>query len=476
MQDGGWYSYPALALSRGDHPGEARQLYDSIGSVQGLKAQYIFNTFHSIRIFYTALWMRYLSPNIFSIKILSFLELITFFVFAYLLIYRFSQDKLISLMLLSLLINDKRLLVVAASNYRPDVILAALSCLTFLLLLQENRPIALILGIFVSCLMLLTHITSVIPFSCIISFFVFRNFLNGKYKLRDNYGYLLVAIIGIFVFFNGHRFFNTLFPFSGELLSSPLSARNKVFSGWETGPMYIFGKELSRWKGYFFTSNFAQLLVFLTATILFLRKLISFPVRDKTEASLALSILTGLTMLAVFDPHPTHTHSIPMVFFFFLLLAHTTSSFKWNHAVLNYVLVGLVFFTSLLSIALAGKTIVQGQRSGFNIIKITKSFEKILDNKDQQYRLIGPTEIWPFLKHERNVLIIDTTRSTKELSALSPIIDSVDYVVTNEDYERFNWETAFLEHFPSLYFETITNVGNKEQFIKIARLIKKSAK
>ena len=81
--DGGWYSYPALALSRGGHPAENLQPIDRISSVQGVKAIFKFKTIYSIRIFYTSLWFRYISQNIISLKFLSLLELITFFVLAY---------------------------------------------------------------------------------------------------------------------------------------------------------------------------------------------------------------------------------------------------------------------------------------------------------------------------------------------------------------------------------------------------------
>ena len=470
--DGGWYSYPALALSRGGSPTENLQPIDRISSVQGVKAIFRFKTIYSIRIFYTSLWFRYISQNIISLKFLSLLELIAFFILAYLLIHRFCQDKFVALMLFAILINDKRILEAAASNYRPDIILAALCALTFLLLLRQDRPLLLFLGAITSCLMTLTHATSVIPFACIICFFLFHNVLNGNYKLRANYAYLIIGILAVFVFMNRGAFFDTLFPSPVKSLTSPVNMQHRILRTWESGFMFIFTKELYRWGTYFFRSNVAQLLVLFIGILLFFRQSLSSLIRDKTGLSLLLSTFTGLIFFAVLDPHQSTCHSIPMVLFFFLILAHSLRPSRLHAKGLKYMLVGLVCFTSLCSIAVAGKIIVKGHKSGYNIAAVAKSFEDIFYSNHKEYLIVGPTEIWPFIKEDRDVLIIDTTRNQKDLPKIKSIIDSVDYIVINRDYTGYGWEQAFLRYYPGYYFDPVSQVGGQNEFIKISRLKK----
>ena len=474
--DGGWYSYPALALSRGGSPAENLQPINSIESVKGVRSIFKFNTFHSIRIFYTSLWFRYISQNIISLKFLSLLELIAFFVLAYLLINKFCKDKLIALMLLAVLINDKRILQAAASNFRPDIILAALCALTFLLLLKQDKPLLLFFGAVTGCLMILTHVTAVIPFACIIFFFIFHNVSKGKYKLKENYKYVAVAILTAFVYMQSGAIFSTLFPLPAESLKPPVNVQHRILSTWESGFMFIFGKELFRWKTYFFKSNVAQLLVLLIGITMFFRQSLSSLIREKTGLSLLLSTLTGFLMLTVLDPHQSTYHSIPMVLFFFLILANSLRSSRLHAKGLKYMLVGLVCFTSVCSLVAAGKLLIQGQRSGYNIATVTKSFDKVFDNKDRGYLIVGPTEIWPFIKKDRDVLIIDNTRNLKGLPKLQSNINSVNYVIVNKDYSQYKWEEAFVRSYPGYYFETIHYIGSQNEFVKISLLKKKNAK
>ena len=93
-------------------------------------------------------------------------------------------------------------------------------------------------------------------------------------------------------------------------------------------------------------------------------------------------------------------------------------------------------------------------------------------NKDHAYLLLGPTEIWPFIKQNKNVLIIDE-RSEKQFKKIEPIIDSVDYIVINEDYKNWKFEEAFLKYFPNYYFDTKLNISGRDVLLKILKLRKR---
>ena len=134
-----------------------------------------------------------------------------------------------------------------------------------------------------------------------------------------------------------------------------------------------------------------------------------------------------------------------------------------------YVLIAIVWFSSFHSILIAGQLMLKGKRDGYNISMATKSFEEIISNKDHDYLLLGPTEIWPFIKQDKNVLIIDI-RNGKQFKKVESIIDSVDYIVINEDYKAWKFEEAFLKYFPNYYLDTELNISGRDVLLKISKL------
>ena len=137
-----------------------------------------------------------------------------------------------------------------------------------------------------------------------------------------------------------------------------------------------------------------------------------------------------------------------------------------------YVLIAIVWFSSFHSILIAGQLMLKGKRDGYNISMATKNFEKIIRNEDQAYLILGPSEIWPFIKQNKNVLIIDI-RNGKQVKKIEPFIDSVNYIVINENYKNWKFEEAFLRYFPNLYFDAKINISSHGGLLKISKLRKR---
>ena len=478
--DGGWYSYPALAMSRNGSPAESQKQIDDLKSIHGVKSAFGWRTQYSIRIFYTALWLKYISKSIVSLKFLGLLELISLLILTYVLIHRFSRDHLISLLLFAILINDKRIILVATSDYRPDIMVAVFSCLVFLFFLWKNKTYGLIFAILTSCLLMLVHITAVIPFITIICFFLFHNAISGNYKLRDNYRYLLVAGIAFVVFSYRYVVFDSIFFSSDHFIQSHAMALQKVsivnskyphkiFEAFEHGFLNLLRKEAGRWRTYFVLFNIAEFLAFFTGFILLLKQSHFSISGNKKGFSFFFAILTGLLSFLVLDPHTTWRHGIVLIPFCFLMLSCAFQPMKLLSKRYLYVLIAIVWFSSFHSILIAGQLMLKGKRDGYNISMATKSFEEIISNKDHDYLLLGPTEIWPFIKQDKNVLIIDI-RNGKQFKKVESIIDSVDYIVINEDYKAWKFEEAFLKYFPNYYLDTELNISGRDVLLKISKL------
>ena len=487
--DGGWYSYPALAISKNGSPVEDLKQVDDLERVHGVNAVFPFNTYNSIRVFYSALWFRFLPKNIVSLKLLSLLELFLLLFLAYVLIHRFSGDHLTSLLVFAVLLNDKRLLSISASDFRPDIMVAAFSCLAFLLFLRQNRIYGFIFSAVASVLLILVHITAVIPFICIISFFLFHNALCGKFRLKDNYRYLLVAVLVLVVFFCKSMIFDlllyssdhaTVLPATADytIINQNTTAVHKISNAFEQGSLFLIKKEISRWKDYFTLINLPELLALFTGLFLLLRTSRFSVSRDKKGFSLILSIVAGLFAFAVFDPHFTHFHGISVIPFLFLMLSHAFHPKRLPSKNYVYLLVTLVWLSSLFSIAKAGQLYMEGKRGGYNIFNAMNCFEETINRNDKTYLILGPTEIWPFIGEHRNVFILDQrilrTVNEKNKKITQKILYSVDYIVINTDYKKWKWEEAFLEHFPTYYFDTKCDIGGHLVLLKISELKKMS--
>jgi len=158
---------------------------------------------------------------------------------------------------------------------------------------------------------------------------------------------------------------------------------------------------------------------------------------------------------------------IPLIPFFFVMLSHTLNSYRKN---VLYILMGLVCFSALTSGALAAKIIIHGKQSGYNIRTAGNTLNEILGEKNHRYLITGPAEIWPFIEGDKDVLIIDKTRTGKDFQILEPVIDSIDNVVINRDYSRYDWEGRFRQHFPGANLDMINMTGEGEEFLKLLEI------
>jgi len=471
--DGGWYSYPALSLSRGGSAVENLETIGKLESTEGVKTLFGFKTYASVRTLYTMLWFKYVSRSIYFLKILSLVELLALFTCVYFLIRKFCTDKTVAIILLALFINDKNLILNAAGDFRPDNILACFACLTFLALIPKEKAISLISAVCSGCLLMLIHPTAAVPFACITGFFIFQNIFSKRFSLKDNYKYVIFGICGVLVFMYRGVIFENLFLTGSEIqLAEGANLREGLFRALGEGLPSILSKEIYRWKTYFFISNAAQLIVLVIALALFFRQPRSLILRDKTGLAILSSIILGFILFAVLDPHRSDMHVIPIIPFFFVMLSHTMKSCRKN---VTYIILGLVCFSILSSTALAGKIIIRGKRSGYNIRTASIALNEIFRDKNHEYMIAGPAEIWPFIEEDKNVLIIDKTRTGQGFNMLEPVIDSIDYLVVNRDYSRYRWEERFLQHFQEKRLDRITRIGGGEEFIKIFEIGRKQS-
>ena len=292
--------------------------------------------------------------------------------------------------------------------------------------------------------------------------------------MKNNYKYILVGVLALVVFFNRNGLLDAMFFVESSSSDNAVTVVEKILNSWEEGFKFLLSKEFLRWQSYFFTSNVTQLLIFFLGITLLFRQLRRSLYRDSVALALFFSTFIGFAFLTLFDPHREAGHGVPMVPLFFLSLSHVLQTDIIRKKNVQYILVVLLCLASLSSLALAAKIVIAGERSGYNISSIRKTFTELIDRDNQVYLVVGPTELWPFIDPEKNVLILDKTRSRNIFKILKPIINRVDYVVINSDYAGYKWKERFLNSFPDFQLNQIRHVGNTKKFITIYQIVKKT--
>ncbi len=140
--DGGWYSYPAFALSKGGGSGENMLSISELKNIEGVKSSFTNPEFRqSIRVIPMSWWFRIIGTNIWSAKLYGIFELFILMGIAYLLLQRISENKNIALLCWAIFLCDEVAISLGSSNLRADIMYTFMPLLVFLLTRMEvNVP------------------------------------------------------------------------------------------------------------------------------------------------------------------------------------------------------------------------------------------------------------------------------------------------------------------------------------------------
>ena len=467
--DGGWYSYPALSISNGGNAFDNLKTIEENSNSNGIKSIFGFSTAYSIRTLYTVLWFDLFPKNIFSLKILSLIELLILFLFFYLLLLKVTNDRVFSLLILAIFINDKSLLLLAAGDFRPDLFVAALSCLTFIFLHDNKTYLSIILAFIFAILLTLTHVTAVIPLSLIFSFFLIYNFQTRKNPLQKNLKLFVIIIISASVFLIKDNIFNFIFSSNTPITDSSVNIYAKIENLFSQNLSFFLRKEIIRWKDYFLISNIGELIfIFVGLTIFIIN-----PNRKDYDKSFAISLFIGIIIscivLMVIDPHETSSHAIPVIPFIFLLIAVLMKITNKEIVNVNLILAIFVFITTISSMLFTIKIIYENRNNNYATMSIINSVDNIF-KPNKRYLIVGPTEVWPYIRGDINVVIIDNTRSGRDFSLLKNYLRDIDYVILNRDYFKYRWKEKFYKYYSECYLQKISPIGNNDKFIEIYKI------
>jgi hypothetical protein len=468
--DGAWYSYPALELAqRGTLGGNLCAPTDQV-NLHGIAACYGFATHPSVRVFYTALGFRLLSSHILTIRLLSLLEWALLIATMYFALASCVDRRVWRLPLLAIFINDKTVLLQAAGDYRPDIAVASVALLLFVLAHKKQTATTVICMLALSCIMALVHTTAVVPFIGVLVYVTAFRYTSTRHIMRTLQLPIAMAVaFGLSFLWGGHILFSPLVSPCASVTGG-VQLSNMIGTMWQAGLVPMVTKEVDRWFVYFFVTNVAALLVLAAGAALVIRNGRPGAARSRQGIALLIAVTSMIMVLFVLDPHSTDTHGIPVAPFFYLLLATQMQRVADFRGVLRHALVGIAVLAGASSCALTAKLWVQGHTSGYNVASVQKLLGSIAETDGSSTVILGPVEIFPFLRADGDYLIVDSARSGQDMEKLRTILPYVSYVILNGDYESCGWPGKFTQAIPGHGLERVAEMRGNSNCLTVYRL------
>jgi hypothetical protein len=474
--DGGWYSYPALELAQhGTLGGNLRTPAEQLQH-GGSGATFGFVTQNSIRVLYTTIWFKLFSPNIYTVKFLSLIELVALVVVLYLALSAIVPSTIWRLFVLGIFLTDQTVSLTAAADIRPDIAVATIALLLFCFV-DRRRSVGSTAAAVLTCFLLpLVHVTAVVPWLGVMAYVITRDYL-ARSRRRTALLFpaaMTIAFLVAFVF--GGRLFAHVAPAVQGAHTVGVTAADKVRSLFYAGPSVMFAKEVLRWRGYFFTTNVASLGVLFGGVALAIPRIRRDSAAGASHLGLLSAVVVMFASLLLLDPHPTDFHAIPATPFFYLLFAAGLPSLGQSPSRMRLVAIGLALLAGLTSLVLAARIARSGWISGYNIVSIGRLLERIQNDSPSRAVIIGPTEVYPFLDVRRGFLIVDNTRDGGHFADIRAVLPSVQFVVLNADYEKYRWREKFLAAYPDYSLQQVASLRGSNEALTVCRLLHPVAK
>ena len=436
--DGGWYSYPSFAYSVGRDPFSYQADPRTACGLNGLRSLFEFETTSSIRLLYASAWFRAFGGGFLALKVLSLLELAGVFTLSFLLYRRFFARRDLGLLALGFLVTDKSLLLAGVSDFRPDLAMAAASVGLFLALsARRYTPVVVVLACLLAMCTALIGPTSAVSLSFVLVSTATAALGTDRPERKTRATLVvLVGVLALLAFVGRAPLFRLLLE-TQVSVRDPVDVVQRIITALSGGGWAIVHKELTRWRDYFLVSNAVQLIVLLACGF-------AIGVRARREHGIVpklrgplLGLAAAILVLAVLDPHETGAHVIPLTPFMLLMLA----SFEGFQRPPIRGLTLSLGASAALSLALTLKIWRTNEVRNTNNWWLQSTLTDITSDM-RPYILVGPTELWPYFRKERDIILVDRTRNPSRVGESGVPIRDADYVILNIDYDLDGWRSA----------------------------------
>lgn len=452
--DGGWYAYPALAISEGRDPGdnqlgvaELLELHEG-----GTKAKYYWDSRRNLYVWPAALWFEGFGAGFVSTRLLSLSHLLLYLGLAFWVLRRYGGDIRVTGAAWLLLATDSVVISSGIADMRPDLLMSSGALLLFMAFhgaAGEGRGKHLALVAVSSVLLAfaypLIHLTAPFTMAILWSTVVARYWWEGRTTgARYPSGWVWLALsVTVVAFAFRSQLLDLLIP---TQVPEPFaqSALAAVLRNLRAGPMEYALREFNRWASYGYTSNVFILLTMIVGFAIWLYRLIAdrrnIPALDR---GLLVGVGGAILLVALCSPYPREDHLLSIVPFVLLIACRGISPLvqKQGRA---WIVAGVV----LIAVATAGSKVLhaawiahKASRDHYANRDVREEFAKLVKPGEQTV-IVGPAEIWPYLDRRADVVIFDDRAGTEPLDAV--VKHAADFLIVSRDYLKYGWPEKFL--------------------------------
>ena len=490
--DGGWYSYPGYAWAHGGDPSE---------NIPGVArpspppdrpfAKFSWENRSNLTVLLTRAWFELAPSSWASLKAFGALQLVMLAVLIGVAAKQVTNNTALALLAAIMVASDSRVITEACSDARPDlfiVIVAAGLLILLIAALESAKRTPIVLAATVAVVLPLLHVTAANAIAFVIAFLACYVVLD---RYREGGGRrksvaLLIVLLLIAVFFLKQPILDFLIPTKvPESLEIPYrhDMVDELKGIIDRGLVAKLMMEATRWKQYFFLANTGHFIFLMLGLVIAARLAMgTLPLAGRrtpydVKVIQALSLIAGFVVavgtIFVFDSHTMTQHALVVAVLGYLGSVAVMGAAEQASIISRTRLVQIGCFVlgagAVLNIAHSFNLYRQYGAFGMSNPRAEAAILDVLP-KQGDVKIIGPTEIWPYLAARRqSLLLFDNQRAVFRHHGwvfdrnLYPYIADSSYLIINKAYFGVDgWGLAVQQWTRGGLIVKVAEVGNCE--------------
>lgn len=449
--DGGWYSYPAYALSQGRDPDENLLPPDALPlATPGVRSLFKWENRSFLLTGIDWAWFDLAGYGEKSIVVFGVLQWLALAALVGWGVSRATGSRWAAGAAAVAALSDVNLIYESLADLRPDIPLALIGVASlgfFIDFLRRRRPASFIASGVLIALLTLVHTTGVLPAAMMLTCLAMSALIPREGRLSKPYMLACVVVVAavLVVFALRKPIADVLIPTSVPL-SVQLTGRHDLpgmlLGMAHHGVDWKLAQERERWASYFLPGNLPQLLFLLTGLFLLLRAAWEHRLERVERLWLPVGWLAGILTLTVTDPHFVSTHLIPLI-----AMGYVMAGVGWallfegaRQAVVRrqalLALAVLAFLAFGLRTAQAAYDVHQGIGQGVSRTAVRALLAEVFPGTGVTWA-VGPTSLWLYApQHGRTVLIDD--RDDPSVIG-TPLWKRVSVLIVDSNFFDYGW-------------------------------------
>jgi hypothetical protein len=468
--DGGWYSYPAYALSQGRDPDENLLPPDQLPlATPGVRSLFPWENRSFLLTDIDWAWFELAGHGEVSIVAFGVLQWLALAALVGWAVNRATGNPWAAAAAAVAALSDVKLIYESLADLRPDIPLALIGVgsLCFLVdYLKRRSPLSFIASGILILLLPLVHTTGVMPAAMMLTCVALSSLIPVAGHLSKRYmlacAALAAATLAVFVF--RKPIMDVLIP-TRVSLADQMAGRHDLpamlASMVHRGLGWKLAQERQRWTSYFLAANLPQLLFLLTGMLALLRA--AWRRRSQMAERLCLPAgwLAGIAVLTVTDPHFVSTHLIPLI-----AMGYVMAGVGWAlllderqpaMATQGVVALAVLAFLCLgLRTAQASVDVEQGIHQGVSRSAVSRLVAQTFPGTGTTWA-VGPTSIWMYVPERGRTVIVDDRSDPGVVR--TALWRRMRVLIIDPDFLQFGWGKVARQGVAAGWLQPIGRVG-----------------